>query len=145
MAATKYGQYFIKAPMGKSERHPHLPLHMRFREEKPWSDWRDINFSMVYHCIQEPLLMLTEAHRHFDFEQFLIFLGGNSKDIQDFGGEVELSLGEEGEKHVINSATIVRIPKGLYHGPLNFKRIDKPIVFIDVYLAPEYIRKEQSE
>jgi hypothetical protein len=33
------------------------------------------------------------------------------------------------------------VPKGLIHGPLTFKRIDKPIEFIDVVLAPKYVRK----
>ncbi len=145
MAETKYGKYFVKAPMGKSEFHPQLLPSIRFREDKPWSDWRDIKFSMVYNCIREPLLMLTEAHKHDDFEQYLVFIGGDPENMTELGAEIELSLGEEGEKHIINTATIVRIPKGLYHGPLNFKRVDKPMVFLDCFLAPEYTRKQISE
>ena len=144
MAEKKYGEYVIKAPMGKSELHPELLPSVRFRDEKPWSDWRDINFSAVYNCITEPILMLTEAHKHDDFEQYLFFLGGNPTDVTDLGAEIELFLGEEGEKHIITTATIVRIPKGLYHGPLNFKRIERPMVFLDIFLAPGYKRKQIS-
>jgi hypothetical protein len=54
-------------------------------------------------------------------------------------------MGEEGEKNIINSATIVCIPKGLVHGPLNFKKIGRPILFCDIYLSPEYISKPVSK
>jgi hypothetical protein len=36
---------------------------------------------------------------------------------------------------------LVHIPAGLVHGPLEYKRVDKPIVFLDIYLAPTYERK----
>ena len=140
MAESKYGKYIIKAPMEKSSKHPNLPPSVSFRENKPWSDWRDINYWMGYRCITEPIVLAAEPHEH-DFEQFLFFLGGNPMDIEDLGAEVEITLGREREKHTINTATIVRIPPGLYHGPFNFKRIDKPTVFMNVVLAPEYIKK----
>jgi hypothetical protein len=66
----------------------------------------------------------------------------------DLGGEVELTLSEDGvnlEKFVITEATNVYIPKGLYHCPLNFKRVDnpdKPILFYDLFFSPEYKRKD---
>jgi mannose-6-phosphate isomerase-like protein (cupin superfamily) len=139
MAETKYGKYVINAPTVRNDRQPQLPPSVRFRENKPWSDWRDINFSINYRCVTEPLVMAQEPHEH-DFEQFLFFLGGNPEDVADLGAEIEITLGEEGEKHIINTATIVRIPKGLHHGPFNFKRIDKPVVFMNITLAPEYTR-----
>jgi len=72
-------------------------------------------------------------------------MGGNPLDVEDFGVEAEILLGEEGEKHEIDAPTVVHIPKGLMHGPLKFKRVDKPIVFLDIFLAPKYIRKSKSE
>ena len=140
MAETKYGQYIIKAPIDISERHPNLPPSLSFTDNKPWSDWHDIKYSMAYRCITEPMIMAKEPHEH-DFEQFLFFLGSDPMDIGDLGAEVEITLGIEGEKHVFNTATVLRIPPGLYHGPFNFKRIDKPMIFLNVYLTPEYIRK----
>ena len=140
MAETKYGQYIIKAPIDISERHPNLPPSLSFTNNKPWSDWHDIKYSMAYRCITEPMIMAMEPHEH-DFEQFLFFLGSNLMDIGDLGAEIEITLGREGEKHIFNTATVLRIPPGLYHGPFNFKRIDKPMIFLNVYLAPEYIRK----
>ena len=52
--------------------------------------------------------------------------------------EIEMSFGEEGEKYIINSPTTVYIPKGLVHCPLDFKRVDKPVLFIHATLAPRY-------
>jgi hypothetical protein len=138
MAKTKYDNLIIKAPIEKSDRYSHPSL--TFRDDKPWSDWRDIKYSTAFRYITVPIIMAEEPHEH-DFEQFLFFLGGNPANLEDFGAEIELTLGREKEKHTINTASVVRIPPGLYHGPFNFKRIDKPIIFMNVYLAPEYIRK----
>jgi hypothetical protein len=138
VAGKKYSKYIIKAPLEKSDRYAYPSLS--FRDDKPWSDWRDIKYSMAYRFIAAPIIMAEEPHEH-DFEQFLFFLGGNPTNLEDFGAEIELTLGREREKHTINSASVVRIPAGMYHGPFDFKKIDKPVVFINVYLAPEYIRK----
>jgi hypothetical protein len=53
---------------------------------------------------------------------------------------VELWLGEEQEKHIIDATSVVHIPKGLIHGPLIYRRVDKPIIFVDAFLAPIYKR-----
>jgi len=138
VAETKYGKYIIKAPIEKSEGDSYPVLN--FMGEKPWSDWRDIKYSMAYAYITEPVVLIPESHKH-DYEQFLFFLGGDPMDIGNFGAEIEMVFGKEGEKHIINTASVVRIPPGLYHCPLNFKRIDKPLVFLDVCLAPEYAKQ----
>lgn len=59
-------------------------------------------------------------------------------DFSDFGAEVELVMGEEGEKHIINTTTWVFIPKGVLHCPLDFKRVDKPLMFGHIMFAPTY-------
>jgi hypothetical protein len=59
-------------------------------------------------------------------------------DFKDFGAEVELEMGEEAEKHIINTTTWVYIPAGLLHCPLIFKKVDKPIMFGHVMFAPTY-------
>jgi hypothetical protein len=143
MANTKYGQYVINAPTQIDDRQSKHLKRVVLRENKPWSDWRDINFSINYRCVTEPLIMAQESHEH-DHEQFLFFLGGNPEDVTDLGAEIEVTLGKEAEKHVVNTATIVRIPKGLHHGPFTFKKVDKPVVFINVTLAPEYSRVNSS-
>jgi mannose-6-phosphate isomerase-like protein (cupin superfamily) len=94
--------------------------------------------------IYEPFVMIEEAHKH-PFHQIFGFVGGDPTNIRDFGAEIELCLGEEEEKHVITTNTAVSIPPGLYHCPLNFKRIDKPIVFLQVMLGVRKIDASMVE
>jgi hypothetical protein len=105
----------------------------------------DLKFSMSWWAITEPFEMVNENHKH-DFDQFLIFVGGDLRNMTDLGGEVELTLSEDGvnlQKFVITEATTVFVPAGLYHCPLNFKKINdpkKPILFHDLFFSPEYKR-----
>jgi hypothetical protein len=79
--------------------------------------------------------MVAEAHTH-DFDQIIFFLGGDPNNVGDFGAEVEMHLGENQEKYIINYTSCVYIPAGLLHCPLDIKRVNKPIMFIDVTLSP---------
>ena len=105
------------------------------------------DFALSWWPISEPFEMISETHAH-DFDQFLIFVGGDMNNMTDLGGEVELTIGEneeELEKFVFTTATVVHIPAGLFHCPLNFKKVNdpaKPILFHDLFFAGEYKRKE---
>jgi hypothetical protein len=137
MAKNKYGKYVMSRPWEKSINPDILDPVTHFEGEK---QGEGANLTLSRSWISQPFTMIKEPHKH-EFDQIVFFLGGNPKDIKDFGAEVEYFLGEEGEKYVITAPTQIYIPKGLVHGPLTFKRIDKPIEFIDIVLAPKYIRK----
>jgi hypothetical protein len=94
------------------------------------------NITMAYHCVTKPKLFdMTHAH---DFQEVLCFIGGNPLDITDFGAEVEIELGAEHEKHTITKTSCVSIPPNLPHCPLNIKRVDKPIIFLEISNTPAY-------
>jgi len=94
------------------------------------------NITMDYHCVTKPKLFdMTHSH---DFQEVLCFMGGNPLDITDFGAEVEIQLGPEHEKHVITKASCISIPPNLPHCPLNIKRVDKPIIFLEISNSPTY-------
>jgi len=77
-------------------------------------------------------------HKH---DEFLIFLGGELPDLcSSFDAEIDLWMGEEMEKHTITSTTVVFIPKGMQHAPLNFRAIRKPVLFHALYLGPDLDR-----
>ena len=42
-------------------------------------------------------------------------------------------------KYIITTTTVVYVPRG---GPLNFKRVDKPVMFINVPLTSRYTKKQ---
>jgi hypothetical protein len=71
------------------------------------------------------------------YDEFLIFLGAELPDLcKSFDAEIDFWMGDEMEKHTITSTTIIFIPKGLMHSPLNFRAIRKPVLFHALYLGP---------
>jgi hypothetical protein len=130
LAETKYGKHIlkdvIKAPEGG------LMGYSVIAHEGEL----DVDCSMGYHCISEPT-EFDRPHAH-EFAEILCFLGGNPKDIRDLGAEVEICLGEEQEKHIIDTAAVVSIPAGLMHCPLIIKKVTKPFVFLEISLTPKY-------
>ncbi len=92
------------------------------------------NLSIGFAYITEPLFMIPEAHKH-DFDQYLFFISGDSKNFVDFDAEIELTL--DGMVKNINYPSYVFVPKGTMHCPLNIKRVTKPLVFIDARLTKE--------
>ena len=137
MAETKYSQHVLRNAFKT-----HHQLECLSANGKELG----ANCIVTHQVLYKPELMLKESHFHDDFEQILCFLGTNPMDCRDFGGaEIEFCLGEEEEKHIINSPTIVSVKKGLPHGPLNFKHIPKPVIFLEVMLTPEYHMKKLNE
>lgn len=96
-------------------------------------------FIFGYNLIIEPLYMEKSPHMH-DFHEYFVFIGGNPMDIRDFGGEVDLWLGvdDEAEKITVKKTTIIHVPPGLPHCPLNFRIIHKPIIFMECMLTSNY-------
>ena len=79
-------------------------------------------------------------HTH-KYDEFLIFLGADLPDLcSSFDAEIDLWMGAEMEKHTITKTTIVFIPKGMQHAPLNFRKINKPVLFHALYLGPSLDR-----
>jgi hypothetical protein len=143
MAESKLAKYIRKGVSTEPSRHPEITAPRLLT--KGGDGFGNVDFSMHLSAVTQPFQMVPEPHNH-DFEQYLIF-AGSGPDTVDLGGEVELSLGEDKEhmeKFVFTEATSVFIAKGLYHCPLNFKKVNdpaKPIIVIDLYFTPEYIRK----
>jgi hypothetical protein len=82
---------------------------------------------------------MDTPHKH-DFHQFFCFLGSDPLDIRKFDAEIEVYLGEEGEKHTITTPTVLHIPPGLMHCPMEYKKVGQPVMHLDIYFAPKYER-----
>jgi hypothetical protein len=96
-------------------------------------DLGGVNFSLGWSFLTEPFLMVADAHKH-DFDQLLLFFGGDPKNIGEFGGEVDIYL--EGKKNSINYPASVFIPAGVMHCPLDIRKVKKPFMFIDITFSP---------
>ena len=133
MAERKYDRYFIKRPILPGKFCDRLVFFSR-----NYKAVGEKNYSVMWNCITEPFLMVENPHSH-DFDQFLHFYGADPMNIGNFDAEVEISLGEEGEKHIITEPTVLHLPAGMIHCPLEFKVVNKPIIFMTVALTPEYV------
>jgi hypothetical protein len=141
MVGLKYGKYILR---DKAEKKPLAgATQMKSAVLGSLKGWAGVEHRISWQYISQPTILAEEPHEH-DFDEFLIFLGRNPASPRDFGAEIEISLGQEGEKHIINTTSVVCIPKGLIHGPLSVSKIIKPIVFSVIYLAPHYVRKPVS-
>lgn len=81
------------------------------------------------------------GHSH-PYGECLVFTGLDYDNPNSFGAEVEICLGEKGEKHVIDSPTVVVLPPGLPHCPLTTTRADRPFGFLAVSLSGEHKMSE---
>ena len=144
MAGTKYEQYFIREPLEKGHWVNRESLIANFDKMKA-------PCVIMHDYITEPVLMSRnlrnkewkEPHCH-PFHEFFCFIGGNLENIREFDAEIEVYMGEEGEKNIVNSTSIVHIPPGVFHGPINFKRVDKPIIVSFIALTGVYSSIEKD-
>ena len=126
----KHGDYIVELKPGYSlYKQINAPQVGAFGEK----DLFGIDFSLGWSFLTEPFLMVAESHNH-DFDQIIFFMGGDPNNIVDYDAEVEMGLGDT--IHTFNYPACIRIPKGLMHGPLNIKTVNKPIMFIDITLSP---------
>ncbi len=150
---SKYEQYIVRNLWHKSypqDFHPEVTkpvLGLRMREIKGGT-YSPFALSLV--SVTQAFLMAPEPHIH-DWDEFLMFIGGDTTNMLDLGGEVEFSLGDDPrnmEKFVFTSATAVHLTKGLWHCPLNFKRVNdpaKPILFTNLMFTTDYTMKRARD
>ena len=140
MDETKYSKYFLKEPWGiiHSKMKADGPVYIGIGQREPVKGW-DESISQVLRPIYYAYEMIPESHTHAVAE-ILYFIGGDPMNFKEFGAEVEFTMGEgkDAETHVITNTTWVYVPANLLHCPLNFKRVDKPIMFGHIMFASTY-------
>jgi hypothetical protein len=143
MAETKYGKYIFSEPHAEwTSIEPHRE-GSRDRSIRINSNLiNTINCDCAFMGVSEPSRESEGGHpsHAHNVDEFIFFIGGDPTNIMDFGAEVELTMGEgkDAEKHTINRTSIVYLPKGLYHLPMSYKKVERPILFGHLLLAPTY-------
>ena len=96
-------------------------------------------FNQSYQIFVKPFFLDRVQHRH-DKDEYLIFLGASFPNVFDFDAKIEFTLGkdEDCETYIITKPTIIRVPAGVYHCPLNFKEVNKPVLFLATLLTPMF-------
>jgi hypothetical protein len=132
-AQPNYNEHFFTRPLidGTDVRH-------RIVMQGSKHDFGGIfqDYWLRWNCITKPVSM-AEPHSH-DFDEIFHFFGADASDISDFQAVVEFTIGENLEVHTITEPTIVYVPRGLVHAPINVKTVNRPIIFMNVANASEY-------
>jgi hypothetical protein len=124
----KYGKYVLKEPYATHHQMEDVTV-LSPELMAPCIITHQVFFKLDT-IVKEPM-----AH---DFVQILGFIGTNPMDCREFDAEVEFYLGEEKEKHIIKTPTVVSCVAGLMHGPIVITKIGKPFIFLEVMLTNEY-------
>lgn len=135
MPKTKYGKYLSAEVIKEDPKHPGANV----TSTRHLENFGGGHLSIDSMFITRPHLMISQPHKH-EFSQYLSFFSANPNDAKDFDAEIEITLGEEQEKHIIKSPTAAYIPAGLMHGPINFAKINKPVLFVDIAVTGKYSR-----
>jgi hypothetical protein len=134
MAESKYAKYVLKEP--KVQLHDGTPFDGFLASPEKLG----VDCQILYSIITKESKAEEEPkpHKH-DFPHVMGFFGSNPLDIHDFDAEIEFYI--DGEKQVIEAPSTVTVPAGLLHCPLIFKRIGKPVTWVEVMLTSHYERK----
>jgi hypothetical protein len=80
------------------------------------------------------------AHLH-SVDEVLVYVGVDSNNFDDLGAEIEIDLGKEHERYVIDKPSVVALPAGVAHGPIVTRWADRPYAFFSINLAGQSIMK----
>jgi hypothetical protein len=128
MAETKYGKYILGKP-----KQGLLPDVVARTD----NDIMEGSQHFLAHRISPWFVPRTHGpHIHRDAE-ILVMLGTNPDDPWDLGAEVEICMGQEMEKHIITTSSLVFIPAKFIHCPISYRNVKRPFIFIQDQYTPK--------
>ena len=136
-ASSKFGQYHHKFVFKKGTGGPGAADHFFRMESKDLND-TSANFSFGYYSKVGAWNTTQPAGCTHPYNECLVFAGLDPKDPHYLGAEIEIALGPDYERHVIDVPSIVCVPKGLPHGPIVTRKVDKPFAHYSICLAKNY-------
>jgi len=137
MAGLKYDKYVLREPFGTLSRDGKVV----FDGFMGLPQQLNTSLQLLYSVVTKAHINEATPHQH-EFPIVMSFIGGDSKNIKEFDAEIDFYI--NGEKQTITTPAIVSIPPRTPHCPLVFKRIGKPIIFLECMLTDSYERKELS-
>ena len=101
-----------------------------FYMETAWflpGDWPDKTGSLKSRTIG--------AHTH-DFDEALGWVGSDPSDRYNLNGVIELWI--DGKQNILDKSFIAFIPAGVVHGPINIRKITKPMFHFTAGMGKKY-------
>jgi hypothetical protein len=142
MSETKYGKYII-TELKEPDPEKRAPWAPQFTPEElvhivcldsgilegafyVATDWTYPPFARESH---------GKPHKH-DFDEVLAFIGGDPDNPHELYAEAHVPLGDE--VHIVTKSCLIFVPAGVMHGPIDFKRIDRPVFHFSCAPAQKY-------
>ncbi len=144
MADKKYGNYVLTEPRMK-EMEKKLNFKPTFglsQDHMVGIKQFDTNFNFV--AIIGPHVLGDPPHKH-DCDEILFFISADPDDPTYLGGEVEIALGDEWEKQVIDTSAVICLPAGVAHCPVYVRKVDRPFYFGHLLMAGSYGSSAMAE
>ncbi len=69
--------------------------------------------------------------------EMLAAIGSDPENPKDLGAEFEVCMGEEMEKHIVNTSTLIYIPENTVHCPFTIHKVTRPFLFIQAHYGPK--------
>jgi hypothetical protein len=85
---------------------------------------------------------LAEKPHSHNFDEMIGIIGSNRKYPRIVGGDVTIALGNE--THTINQSSLIYIPKGLVHCPLQFTNVKEPVLCFSIGNTQMWSKKEAN-
>jgi hypothetical protein len=131
MSAVRYEQNLVRKPLagaGPEVKNRRSMIYMSSAQVP------DVNYNVVLNWIYDIPEPNPHIHEHVhDYDQILLHWGVDPHNPQVLGGEIEFYLG--GQPIVFNTTTAIFIRKGLKHGPLTWKKFEKPHIQMTITLG----------
>jgi hypothetical protein len=143
MDESKYGKYILTEPRASFTLPPKKDTQLRniSISDDLIAAIGGISCNFNFMGVVSSHLMMDPPHKH-EYDEFLFFIASDPAYAPELGGEVEIALGEEWEKHTITTSSIVCLPRGLQHCPIFIKRVDRPFYLGHILAAPKYSSSE---
>jgi len=128
MADTKYG-YLVKTLKYDTSSGECMTM-------PTGADLEGINLSFAWGYRRQPGVWGGDGgigHVH-PYGECLIFAGLDYDRLNYLGAEIEVAMGDEGEKHVFDSNTLVIAPPAFPHCPVTTRKVEKPFGFLAISL-----------
>ncbi len=97
----------------------------------------EAHVTFSYEVVKAPCSLWDEPHMHHAAEEYLFFTGYDLMDpFASFDAEIEVMIGPDPdhlESHILTAPTVIRIPRNVWHGPVCFRRVGKPVNFLPFY------------
>jgi hypothetical protein len=137
MAGKKYGKNLVKKParevnvtvLGKIKGREYPTMTYMSNDLVPGCNVY-IELGWIWD-MPEPNPHILE-HTH-DYDEVVLHIGSDLNNPEDLGAEIEFMVG--GEPLIIDRTSALFVPKGVKHGPLTWKRVDRPHIQMAIMLG----------